>query len=223
LSAFSVYAQPENTHHNLTQTSCNRTSTTTGILRTLGLPDAHEVMANIQSLPNELLEDVLGIACGDQPPTSHCQQLQLSQVNRRLRELAINDARLWSHITFTSSVEWIEILLQRSGNHGLIVDLAEHHPSTRNSYLSCSCPDMVSRALVHKDRWREVHMGTRFNNDSGFRRNLAHEELHLAVPPSSYFPRRLYHLLPLREPMSVVEDALIGASEMLRRRLFRIS
>jgi hypothetical protein len=114
-------------------------------------------MANMESLPNELLEDILDIACGDQLPATYRRQLQLSQVNRRFREVITNNARLWSYITLKSTVEWVELLLRRSGSHGLIIDMSAHHnllETKRRSYKA-----MLSQVVEHKDRWEEVRFG----------------------------------------------------------------
>jgi hypothetical protein len=78
-----------------------------------------------------------------------------------LSGVAINNARLLSHITFTSTVEWVDLVFRRSGRYGLIVDLSKHH-FTAEYFKRCACPDMLSRVYEHRDRWEEVRFGASF-------------------------------------------------------------
>lgn len=110
----------------------------------------------IDSLPSELLARIFEMTC-EQGKTAH---IQISQVCKRFRDIAVNHAPLWTYISSKLSVKWVQLHLERSRGCGLTIDYSfcRDYVFTPNlSSSGCpSCIQFLNTVIEHKERWTSV-------------------------------------------------------------------
>ncbi|THH03788.1 hypothetical protein EW145_g6004 [Phellinidium pouzarii] len=105
----------------------------------------------INSLPDDVLATIFEILRAEDDSLVPA----FSQVCQRFRDLSLGLPLLWSSISLAMPSCWIDLLLERSENVGLSIDMEGiDQPGTMNTFLSQLVP--------HAGRWRHVkNLGAR--------------------------------------------------------------
>ena len=109
------------------------------------------------------------LAC-DPASTEH---LSLSHVSRRFRQVARGHHKLWSHISGSKSLQWVNLQLTNSGNHKLSIDFNAFNCTTNKdiiTFATCECAYILPPLVQHCRRWYSF--------------KWTHDALSLVDPPS---------------------------------------
>ncbi|KZP25878.1 hypothetical protein FIBSPDRAFT_1041230 [Athelia psychrophila] len=117
------------------------------------------IQAPIDTLPNELLSDILMMSAVSPPvdPEQLPFALLVSSISRRWREVAILSQALWSELFFTAdprSESWCtNLFLPRSGTHPLDISI---NLLRRRESMHMPVVTIINKLLPHCDRWRKL-------------------------------------------------------------------
>jgi hypothetical protein len=128
---------------------------------------AAKLHRGLRSLPCELLAYIIELAC---VPYS-ADHVRIASVNRQFRQMILSNTRLWTYVSTAHSNRFVQLQIDRSGEHGLSVVVVPREKAGStcfNPLSTCPCVGVLKVLVNYARRWNELtimDIHNQFDND----------------------------------------------------------